>query len=229
MAVHFVNPAQMEIDVDQPHVLMYQLEEDGTYTLAGVEWLVPTEGLDEAPEQFGYPFDGPMPAHGELPEHYALHAWLYIENPNGMFTSYNSALVPPTWVDDMHATLGAAMLLGTDTEATAAGYMSNIDCIDDPDAGGMGVHWVNPGITTLDPVQPQVLLFEDNGGTDTLVAVEWLVPTEGLTEAPVLIGQTFDGPMPAHDDLPEHYALHMWLKANPGGMFSPFNPTVGCP
>jgi hypothetical protein len=46
----------------------------------------------------------------------------------------------------------------------------------------------------------------------------------------VLLGQPFDGPMPGHGpDMPIHYDLHVWThKANPAGVFAPFNPKVSC-
>lgn len=47
---------------------------------------------------------------------------------------------------------------------------------------------------------------------------------------PALFGVPFDGPMPGHEEgMPEHYDLHAWAwRANPNGVFAPFNPNVGC-
>jgi hypothetical protein len=38
---------------------------------------------DDRPTLFGVPFVGPIPAHHDL--HYHLHAWIWSENPDGMF------------------------------------------------------------------------------------------------------------------------------------------------
>jgi len=101
--------------------------------------------------------------------------------------------------------------------------------------GGMGVHFVN--LTVRDPVpdptRPNVLIYEPDGQKLRLVAAEWLVPaTSDVKEPPKLFGQTFQGPMEGHYPLiPKefiHYDLHVWLKDNPLGVFSPTNPDVTC-
>jgi hypothetical protein len=101
--------------------------------------------------------------------------------------------------------------------------------------GAMGVHFVNLTIRgELDPMKPNVLIYEPVGDKLELVAVEWLVPfTADTKERPTLFGQPFQGPMEGHEPLiPKefvHYDLHAWLfKDNPLGMFNPVNPDVKC-
>jgi hypothetical protein len=100
--------------------------------------------------------------------------------------------------------------------------------------GGMGIHFVNLTIQgPLDPMRPNVLIYEPVGGKLELVAAEWLVPVTVAKERPELFGQAFQGPMEGHEPLiPQgfvHYDLHAWLfKDNPLGMFSPTNPDVTC-
>jgi hypothetical protein len=101
--------------------------------------------------------------------------------------------------------------------------------------GAMGVHFANLTIQgPLDPMKPNVLIYEPVGGKLELVAVEWLVPlTADTKERPTLFGQPFLGPMEGHEPLiPKgfvHYDLHAWLfKDNPLGMFNPVNPDVKC-
>ena len=126
------------------------------------------------------------------------------------------------------------------------GYFSTLACVQYPAAGGpgqmpyqpggMGVHFLNVGLIgpTLDPLHPQVLLYESAGDKLRLVAAEWFVPLSApVTARPQLFGHQFDGPMEGHHPImPEmmhHYDLHVWLwKKNPTGMFSPTNPTVKC-
>jgi hypothetical protein len=127
------------------------------------------------------------------------------------------------------------------------GYFSTLACIEFPVAGsagqmaypkgGMGVHFLNTSLIgpEVDPLRPQVLLYEIKGDKLELVSAEWFVPlATGVKERPQLFGQPFDGPMEGHHPvMPEtmhHYDLHVWLwKPNPAGMFSPTNPDVRCP
>ncbi|ANT48501.1 hypothetical protein [Mesorhizobium amorphae] len=125
-------------------------------------------------------------------------------------------------------------------------YLSTVGCVSysgekipgtmDYPKGAMGIHFVNvPSIgPTVDPMRPNVLIYEPVGNELRLVGVEWLVPLTPDTKAPPeLFGQKFMGPMEGHYPLiPKefhHYDLHAWLfKDNPDGMFSPTNPEVKC-
>jgi hypothetical protein len=127
------------------------------------------------------------------------------------------------------------------------GYFSTVACIDFPSggtlgnmpypAGGMGVHFINPALIgpKLDPLRPQILIYEPIEDKLRLVAAEWFVPLSvGVKERPQLFGHPFYGPMMGHYPVmpPQltHYDLHVWLwKNNPNGMFSPTNPDVKCP
>ncbi|TIP13864.1 hypothetical protein [Mesorhizobium sp.] len=125
-------------------------------------------------------------------------------------------------------------------------YLSTVGCVHytgekipgamDYPKGAMGIHFVNvPSVgQKLDPMRPNVLIYEPTKEGLRLVAVEWLVPlTPDTKEPPKLLGQTFQGPMEGHYPLiPKefvHYDLHAWLfKENPNGMFSPTTPNVEC-
>ena len=127
------------------------------------------------------------------------------------------------------------------------GYFSTLGCVEYPEAGpaghvpyaagGMGVHFFNTKLigSELDPLRPQVLVYEPSGDRLKLVAAEWFVPlATGVKERPNLFGKPFDGPMEGHHPLMpiemSHYDLHVWLwKPNPAGMFSPTNPDLKCP
>jgi hypothetical protein len=123
-------------------------------------------------------------------------------------------------------------------------YLSTVGCVHydgskmeghmDYPKGAMGIHFVNVTVQgPPDPMKPNVLIYEPDGGKLRLVAVEWLVPLAAANERPSLFGQPFQGPMEGHEPLiPQgfaHYDLHAWLfKENPLGMFSPTNPNVSC-
>ena len=102
--------------------------------------------------------------------------------------------------------------------------------------GGMGIHFVNGRLIgqPLDPMKPQVLMYEPVGKKLRLVAVEWLVPyVPGKTKRPSLFGRKFHGPMEGHEPLlPKqlvHFDFHVWLfKKNSKGIFTDANPSVKC-
>ena len=94
MGVHFVNlTIRGTPDPMKPNILIYE-PVGKELRLVAVEWLVPlTAKTNKRPALFGKPFDGPMEGHEPLiPKqyvHYDLHAWLFKDNPLGMFTPTN--------------------------------------------------------------------------------------------------------------------------------------------
>jgi hypothetical protein len=98
MGRHYLNPALMgSIDPARPAILLYVPTENGL-RLAGVEWFQADADQDLAtdgdrPSLFGQPFDGPMPGHEPgMPAHYDLHAWVWADNPSGVFAPWNPSL-----------------------------------------------------------------------------------------------------------------------------------------
>ena len=115
-------------------------------------------------------------------------------------------------------------------QATRAGYVVGSPCVAVPGLGGMGFHWMKESLVdpVFNPLQPEAVLYApDAQGNLHLVAVEYIVIDVGQ-EAPMFGDQPFDvggTPVPV-----PHWSLHVWLhKANPAGMFAPFNPDVVCP
>ncbi|MGX7872655.1 hypothetical protein ACVDG5_007230 [Mesorhizobium sp. ORM6] len=95
MGIHFVNVPSVgqKLDPMHPNALIYEPTKKGL-RLVGVEWLVPlTPDVKAPPKLFGQTFMGPMEGHYPLiPRefvHYDLHAWLFKDNPNGMFSPTN--------------------------------------------------------------------------------------------------------------------------------------------
>lgn len=126
--------------------------------------------------------------------------------------------------------------------ALADGFVSTVECAEEPGLGAMGIHYVNfervmdPG---LDPAEPEALLYMPTSDGLRLIAVEYLwaigapdapVPNPA-PPAPILFGRNFDGPMPGHGPgQPPHYDMHVWLwQANPSGLFAPWNSSLSCP
>lgn len=115
--------------------------------------------------------------------------------------------------------------------AKNGGYNTAItDCMSNGDIGAMGYHYGNGALIdgNVDPLHPEVLVFEPGpGGAMNLVGVEFIVPFAVLPKTaapPVLFGQQF-----AQNDLFQVWALHVWThRANPSGLFAPWNPRVHC-
>jgi hypothetical protein len=125
--------------------------------------------------------------------------------------------------------------------AEAAGYALQFGCVSGPDAGAMGLHFVNfdlvqSGAKEIDATRPQIVLYEPmpDGrlqlvGADYLVlAADWDKNHPGQT--PQLMGQLFHYfESPNRFGLPAFYTLHVWAwKENPNGAFVNWHPNVSC-
>ena len=122
--------------------------------------------------------------------------------------------------------------------ATAAGYGPFLGCVAGTDHGAMGVHYVNGtllGNLTLDPAQPQALIYEPSDGKMTLVGVEFILDSASWLAAnsntpPVLDGQVFNFVgAPNRFNIPSFFELHVWAwRDNPQGAFVDWNNHVTC-
>jgi hypothetical protein len=105
-------------------------------------------------------------------------------------------------------------------------------------SGAMGFHYLNATLldTTLDPAQPEVLVFGPDGhGNLKLVALEYVVFQEPWVAehgslVPTLFGQSLKFvPAPNRYEVPAFFQIHAWLwESNPAGTFADFNPVVSC-
>jgi hypothetical protein len=122
--------------------------------------------------------------------------------------------------------------------ATAAGYGPFLGCVAGTDHGAMGIHYVNGtllGNLTLDPSQPQALIYEPSDGKMTLVGVEFILDSASWLAAnnntpPVLDGQVFNFvDAPNRFNIPSFFELHVWAwRDNPQGAFVDWNNHVTC-
>ena len=115
--------------------------------------------------------------------------------------------------------------------ALDVGYVQFLPCFDDGVAAGMGQHFAMlPLDDAIDPLHPEVLVYEPHNDGYKLVALEYVVPqNEDLwTDAnpPMLFDEHFH----RNDDL-GIWALHAWIwRGNPGGVHDDFSPNVRmCP
>jgi len=121
--------------------------------------------------------------------------------------------------------------------ATAAGYGPFLGCVAGTDHGAMGIHYVNGtllGNLTLDPSQPQALIYEPDNGKMTLVGVEFILDSASWLAAnpapPVLDGQVFNFVgAPNRFNINSFFELHVWAwRDNPQGSFVDWNNQVTC-
>jgi predicted small lipoprotein YifL len=92
MGLHYINQSLLDanLDITKPEALVYELDAEGH--LAGLvahEYIVPIEAWHgpTPPALFGVPFH----EHPTLPL-WVLHAWLWKDNPTGVFEDWNPAV-----------------------------------------------------------------------------------------------------------------------------------------
>jgi hypothetical protein len=88
MGFHYGNAARIDGTVKQlePEVLMYEPAANGSLRLVGVEYVVPLNAwtAPAPPQLFGQTFQ-----RNEMFQVWALHAWIWKDNPRGTFASWN--------------------------------------------------------------------------------------------------------------------------------------------
>jgi hypothetical protein len=99
MGYHYFNWAKMDdpsIIQDDPEVLVYHVGNDGTLVLGAVEWVVrktlwDATGNIAPPVVFGHTLHILNPGLNW----YVEHAWVWTENPSGMFADWNPHVACP--------------------------------------------------------------------------------------------------------------------------------------
>lgn len=88
MGYHYANPTNTALDPAHPQILLYEPQKNDRLRLVGVEYLVPYDAVPESadpPRLFDRDFH-PTP-HLDA---WTLHAWVWYDNPAGLFADYNS-------------------------------------------------------------------------------------------------------------------------------------------
>jgi len=123
--------------------------------------------------------------------------------------------------------------------AEAEGYSLLFGCVSGPDAGAMGLHYVNLPLVAagaIDATRPQIVIYEPMpDGRLRLIGADFLVIASDWDKAhpgrpPQLMGQLFHYfESPNRFGLPAFYTLHVWAwKENPNGAFVNWHPNVSC-
>jgi hypothetical protein len=117
------------------------------------------------------------------------------------------------------------------------GYGQFLGCVSGPNQGAMGIHFANGtlvGDHKIDPLKPEVLIYEPRNGRLRLVGLEYVVLAEPWNAAnqqpPMVMGQVMHlTGSPNRYGMPAHYSLHVWAwQANPNGVLSDWNTWVSC-
>jgi hypothetical protein len=89
MGFHYGNTSLIDgtASVDKPQLLLYEPEKNGRLALVAVEYIIPYtfHSRDAAPPTlFGQPF-----IQNDVFQLWGLHAWVWKENPSGIFANWN--------------------------------------------------------------------------------------------------------------------------------------------
>jgi len=89
MGFHYGNPSLIDatVNVREPEVLLYEPEKNGRYRLVGVEFIIPYTIRPRGatpPSLFGQDFK-----QNDIFQLWALHAWVWRNNPSGTFADWN--------------------------------------------------------------------------------------------------------------------------------------------
>jgi len=119
-------------------------------------------------------------------------------------------------------------------------YFEQFGCVSGPDAGAMGIHYVNFPLVIdgqIEVTKPEIVIYEptSNGGL-TLIGADYLVLKSQWDQshpdgvAPELMGQYFHLiEEPNRFRLPAFYTLHVWAwKDSPTGAFVNWHTGVSC-
>jgi hypothetical protein len=91
MGIHYVRNIDDSVSATDPEAMVYEITPDGANRLVAVEYIVPEEFVEDGdgsvaslPNVLGQDFH----KHSFLPV-YILHAWVWEENPSGVYADYN--------------------------------------------------------------------------------------------------------------------------------------------
>jgi hypothetical protein len=234
MGVHYINLDLLDLELDPlaPEAMVYQHDEHGNLSFGAVEYIVPAEPWDEQHDHLPHVLGQDLHLNEALGV-YVLHAWIFLDNPTGVFEDWNPDVTcygeDASELDDLRAAVADFQDV---TAAEAAGWVlvDGLDhCFDNPGVGGMGIHYINVDLLDLelDPLMPEAMVYYYNEDGDlTFGAVEWIVPAEPWDaendELPQVMGR--------HLHLNEAlgvYVMHAWLFLdNPAGTFEDWNPNI---
>jgi len=99
MGYHYFNWAKMDdpaINANDPEVLVYHTSDEGTLVLGAVEWVVHKPLWEQAGNTAApVVFDTTLHVINPVLNWYIAHAWIWKQNPSGMFADWNPDVTCP--------------------------------------------------------------------------------------------------------------------------------------
>jgi hypothetical protein len=105
MGIHYIQPARFDaqLDLEQPEVLVYEPQSNGRLKLVAVEFIIPAAAWPEdapVPEFLGQELKyktsmGKYDKEDGIDPYYELHAWIWKNNPAGIFEDWNPKVSCP--------------------------------------------------------------------------------------------------------------------------------------
>lgn len=95
MGIHYLNPDLLDdrFEVERPEILLFMEGEQGEMELVAVEYAVPIADLENPPAPpAGFPGASDEWVVNTTFSLWTLHAWVWMENPSGVFASHNPRL-----------------------------------------------------------------------------------------------------------------------------------------
>lgn len=94
MGFHYLNPDLVDdrFEVERPEVVMYAPAPNGGLRFVGVEYAQPIDLQNPPPAPEGFSGDADVWTLNTEFSVWALHAWVGLQNPNGIFSPHNPRL-----------------------------------------------------------------------------------------------------------------------------------------
>jgi len=91
MGFHYINTAGLDITLDplKPEAIVYAPDKNGKLQMAAVEYIVPAGPWDEAGNTHPPELHGQQFHLNEQLGVYVLHAWIWKNNPSGVYEDWN--------------------------------------------------------------------------------------------------------------------------------------------
>lgn len=95
MGYHYLKADRLDatFELDKPEILVYAPDANGRMRLVAVEYAVPLNLAPQPPA--GFTGDDDVWDRNEQFQLWTLHAWVHLENPDGVFASHNPKVVLP--------------------------------------------------------------------------------------------------------------------------------------
>lgn len=95
MGHHYLNPVLADgiFDLENPEIILYVPDENNIMQMVAVEYaIVPDDPNNPGNPPEGFTGDQDEWHYNEMIQQWQLHVWTILDNPDGIFTSFNTAI-----------------------------------------------------------------------------------------------------------------------------------------